>query len=340
MSIVERSGLQVRGLRVTFDAGAREVVRGVSFDIAPGEAFGLVGESGSGKSLTCRAVLGLLPLGAAVQGDILFDGMALRQLPPSAMQKLRGSRIAMIFQDPTTSLNPVITVRDSVAQVVRAHCAMSNAASRARAVELLTRVGIRNAARRSSGYPHQFSGGMRQRVLIAMALAAGPTLLLADEPTSALDVIVQAGILDLLDRLRREDGMSLLLVSHDIAVIAQVCSRIGVMYAGQLLESGPTRDVIERSRNPYTQALLLSVPDAASVTLRAIPGSPPEPGHLPEGCVFHPRCPLVTDECRSESIALIESLPGHFTRCIHADRVASLRAAARAPAVDSVGSAS
>lgn len=302
-------------------------MRGVSFDIAPGEAFGLVGESGSGKSLTCRAVLGLLPPGASVDGDIRFDGVGLRELAPSDMQKLRGSRIAMIFQDPTTSLNPLISVGDSVAQVVRAHSATSKAASRARAIELLARVGIRNAQDRATGYPHEFSGGMRQRVLIAMALAAGPTLLLADEPTSALDVIVQSGILALLDRLRREDGMSLLLVSHDIAVVAELCSRTGVMYAGQLVESGPTRDVIERSLNPYTQALLLSVPDAASVTLRAIPGSPPEPGALPPGCVFHPRCALATDECRVRPIPLIECAPAHFTRCIHADRVASLRAA-------------
>ncbi len=314
--------LAVDDLRVTFGKD-RQVVRSVSFSIGPGEAYGLVGESGSGKTITSRSILGLLPSNARVAGSIDFGGRALLTLGPAGMREVRGSQIAMIFQDPSAALNPLLRVGDGIAQVVRAHEPMSKRAAQSRAVEAMTRVGILDAGRRSSDYPHQFSGGMRQRVLIAMALAGQPSLLLADEPTTALDVIVQAEILALLDRLRRERGMSLLLVSHDLAVVAGVCDRVGVLYAGELVEEGRTADVLFHPRHPYTQALLASVPtDREDASIRSIPGSPPEPGQLGIGCPFAPRCGYATPECRVAPIPLIDTAPGHRARCIHTERLA------------------
>jgi peptide/nickel transport system ATP-binding protein len=314
--------LAVDQLRVTFGED-REVVRSVSFAIRPGEAYGLVGESGSGKTITARSVLGLLPANAHVAGTIEFAGRSLLGLSPAEMRKIRGSGIAMIFQDPSAALNPLLRVGEGIAQVVRAHEPMSARAARGRAVEAMTRVGILDAGRRSSDYPHQFSGGMRQRVLIAMALAGRPSLLLADEPTTALDVIVQADILALLDQLRRERGMSLLLVSHNLAVVAGVCDRVGVMYAGELVEEGLTADVLFHPRHPYTQALLASVPTGQEgASIRSIPGSPPEPGQLTIGCPFAPRCGYATEECTVSPIPFIQTAPGHRARCIHTDLLA------------------
>ena len=321
-----RDVLRVEALTVAFRGAGHPVIRGVSFEIAPGEAFGLVGESGSGKSLTCRAILRLLPRGAVGGGRVTYDARSLLELGDAQMQALRGSTIAMIFQDPMTALNPVLRVGDAIAQVIRSHEGLGARAARTRALEMMERVGIRDAARRAAAYPHEFSGGMRQRIHIAMALAARPTLLLADEPTTALDVIVQAEILRLLDDLRREQGMSLLLVSHDFRVVAGLCDRVGVMYAGELVELGPTRTVLHRPEHPYTIGLMNSLPEAVvGGRLRAIPGAPPDPERLPPGCAFAPRCELAVDACRAAPVALLQTSPGHWSRCIRIDHLGEMR---------------
>jgi oligopeptide/dipeptide ABC transporter ATP-binding protein len=321
-----REALEVDDLTVTFAAHGRAVVRGVSFTIAPGEAFGLVGESGSGKSLTCRAILRLLPRGASATGRITYGGRNLLTLGDDAMQELRGSSIAMVFQDPLTALNPVLRVGDAIAQVIQAHTGLGRPAARRLAVDMMERVGIRDAGRRAAAYPHEFSGGMRQRIHIAMALAARPTLLLADEPTTALDVIVQAEILRLLDELRRQEGMSLLLVSHDFRVVAGLCDRVGVMYAGELVEVGRTQTVLRRPEHPYTIGLMNSLPEAVVADrLRAIPGAPPDPGSLPQGCAFASRCELARDPCRAQPIRMAEAAPQHWARCIRRDQLDELR---------------
>jgi oligopeptide/dipeptide ABC transporter ATP-binding protein len=318
--------LDVDGLTVAFAREERPVVRGVSFAIASGEAFGLVGESGSGKSLTCRAVLRLLPRGASATGRITYGSRALLELSDGEMQALRGSSIAMVFQDPLTALNPVLRVGEAIAQVIRSHVGLGVRAARLRAIEMMERVGIRDAGRRAGAYPHEFSGGMRQRIHIAMALAARPTLLLADEPTTALDVVVQAEILHLLDGLRRQEGMSLLLVSHDFRVVAGLCDRVGVMYAGELVEVGRTPVVLRRPEHPYTIGLINSLPEAVvGGRLRAIPGVPPDPGHLPPGCAFAPRCEVAHDSCRAAPIMMSEASPGHWARCIRMDQLDGMR---------------
>jgi oligopeptide/dipeptide ABC transporter ATP-binding protein len=318
--------LDVDDLTVRFVGDERPVVRGVTFTIAPGEAFGLVGESGSGKSLTCRAILRLLPRGATATGRITYGSRSLFALSADAMQALRGSSIAMVFQDPLTALNPVLRVGDAIAQVIQSHGRLSLRAARPRAIEMMGRVGIPDAGRRATAYPHEFSGGMRQRIHIAMALAARPTLLLADEPTTALDVIVQAEILRLLDKLRREEGMSLLLVSHDFRVVAGLCDRVGVMYAGELVEVGQTRVVLRRPEHPYTVGLMNSLPEAVvGDRLRAVPGVPPDPAHLPRGCAFAPRCELARDTCTAGPIAMEEASSGHSARCIRRDQLDELR---------------
>lgn len=317
--------LVVDNLRVRFGHGARqrEVIHGVSFELPAGSSFGLIGESGSGKSLTCRSILRLLPPGGSIDGHIRYGGVDLTGLSERAMRAYRGSRIGMIFQDPLTALNPVMRVGDAVAQVIAEHGRTGTRHARAAAIEMMERVGILDAARRARDYPHQFSGGMRQRIVIAMALAAHPTLLLADEPTTALDVIIQAEILRLIDRLRREQGMSLLLVSHDLGVVASVCEQIGVMYGGELVEIGPTEQLLAFPCHPYTQGLLESLPETGDQgRLRPIPGAPPDPAARRPGCAFAPRCPLVTDECRRQPIPLIEVGDHRASRCIHVQRLA------------------
>ncbi len=339
--------LVIEHLGVSF-RGAAPVVRDVSFSVAPGEAFGLVGESGSGKSLTLRSILGLLPVGARTSGAIRYGESSLFELTPSQFQSLRGSTVGMVFQDPMTALNPLLRIGDAIGQVVQAHERVDRATARRRAIEMMERVGIRDAARRARSYPHEFSGGMRQRAIIAIALAARPTLLLADEPTTALDVIVQAEILRLLDTLRRADRMSLVLVSHDFGVVAGVCDRVGVMYAGELVEVGPTSDVLFRPRHPYTAGLIASLPEArGAARLRPIPGAPPEAGALPHGCAFATRCPLVIDACREAPIPLAEVDAGRRSRCIRIEHVAELAvrpaadvAVAPATAVSAAGATS
>jgi oligopeptide/dipeptide ABC transporter ATP-binding protein len=312
--------LKVEDLDVRMGRDGRPIVRGVSLEVAPGEAYGLVGESGSGKTMTIRAVLGLLPAGGTASGQIELGPTSLLSLSQREMRSFRGSRIGMVFQDPAVALNPLLRVGDAIAQVCQSHQKIGRRPARLRATELMSRVGIRDAGTRCRDYPHQFSGGMRQRVMIAMALAARPQLLLADEPTTALDVVVQAGILRLLDQLRREESMSLVLVSHDFSIVAGVCDRVGVMYAGEIVEEGPVAEVLFRPSHPYTQALIESLPErSTSDRIPSIPGSPPEAGHFPVGCAFAPRCRLASDDCRAAPIPAIAIGEHHFARCIHTD---------------------
>jgi oligopeptide/dipeptide ABC transporter ATP-binding protein len=314
--------LAVDGLTVGFASQPGPAVRAVSFEVRQGEVFGLVGESGSGKSLTCRAILALLPPGARSSGRVVLAGRPLLELPAGEWQRIRGSQIGLIPQDPMSALNPVLRVGDAIAQVVRSHERVSRRTARTKAIDAMRRAGIRDPEHRSRSYPHEFSGGMRQRIVIAMALAGRPRLLLADEPTTALDVVVQAGILELLDQLRREENMGMVLVSHDLGVIAGMCDRIGVMYAGELVEVGQAAEVLARPRHPYTRALIDSHPeDRQAERLTSIPGAPPDPADLPAGCAFHPRCRFAAPECRVEPIPLLAIAPGHETRCIRSEEL-------------------
>jgi peptide/nickel transport system ATP-binding protein len=327
----ETSGLSIENLSIAFDEGRKAAVSGVSLNIPAGEAIGLVGESGSGKSLTSRAALGLLPKNVTVSGRIQLGGQSILEMSPQQLRSVRGAGIAMVFQDPMSSLNPVARVGQSIAQVIRSHEDVSGSDAETRAVALMDRVGIRDARARAGSFPHEFSGGMRQRIMIAMALAAKPRILVADEPTTALDVIVQKNILDLLDALRREEGMGLLLVSHDLAVVAALCSRIAVMYAGQIVEEGRTKDILARPRMPYTVGLLASTRrDKSAKRLTAIPGAPPLLGDRAASCRFAPRCPLVTEACRSAPVSLTEVGPGHTARCIRPQDAANLYMAQQA----------
>jgi oligopeptide/dipeptide ABC transporter ATP-binding protein len=312
--------LTVEELSVSFGAKKVPAVREVSFTIEPGEAYGLVGESGSGKTMTSRAILGLLPPGATVSGRVQFGATPLLGSTRRELNAVRGAKIGMIFQDPGAFLNPLLRVGEAIAQVIRSHDRVSKREARKLAVGMMEKVGIRDADARAHDYPHEFSGGMKQRVLIAMALAAHPVLLLADEPTTALDVIVQAEILELLDELRREQSMSLLLVSHDLSVVAGMCSRVGVMYAGELVEEGTAAEVLQRPRHPYTRGLIESLPERAETgPLPSIPGSPPPPGQLPQGCAFAPRCSLAAAACEIAPIPLVPVESDHLVRCIRSE---------------------
>jgi len=313
--------LEVADLRTVFHAerGAVEAVRGVSFSLANGETLGLVGESGCGKSVTAMSVTRLLrepPAEILAGSRIRFRGEELLDASPERMRAIRGSGIGMIFQEPMTSLNPVLRVGEQVAETIRAHEGGERAAVRARVVELLDRVGIPEPDRRYEAYPHQLSGGMRQRVMIAIALACGPELLIADEPTTALDVTIQAQILDLLAELRAELGMALLLISHDLAVVSQVADRVAVMYAGRIVEEGPVPGLFRAPRHPYTQGLLRALPrlDAPRGPLAAIPGRVPEPHEVQRGCPFAPRCPEVMPRCRTDDPPPFD-VPGGRARC-------------------------
>jgi oligopeptide/dipeptide ABC transporter ATP-binding protein len=326
--------LEVRDLRVTVGTHRRRLVAvdGISFAAARGQALGLVGESGSGKSLTLRAILGLLPSGVEVTaGSIVYDGTDLVQRSAAQMNAVRGAQIGMIFQEPMSALNPVMPVLDQIAEGPLAHLGLGRKAAQRRALELMERVGIPDAAKRGRAYPHEFSGGMRQRVMIAIALSCDPALILCDEPTTALDVTVQDQILALLQELMDELHVSIVYVSHDLAVVAQLCDRVAVMYAGRLLEVGEAGAVFERPRHPYTAGLLEAVPDLDDVraALVAIPGAPPDVTHLPSGCRFHPRCRFAQDDCRGGEFPLGATGGGsHATACIHPDTLA-----APAPAV-------
>jgi peptide/nickel transport system ATP-binding protein len=305
--------LEVRGLCVEFPTrrGTLRALDGVSFDIEPGEILGVVGESGAGKSLTGAAIIGLLePPGRVCGGQILFEGQRIDDLGPAAMRRLRGRRIGAIFQDPLTSLDPLFTIGQQLVETLRTHLPLSAAAARERAIELLRQTGIPAPEARLAQYPHEFSGGMRQRVVIALALAAEPSLIIADEPTTALDVAVQAQIIALLRNVAQAHGAAVMLITHDMGVIAETCDRVAVMYAGRVVEIGPVREVIHRPAHPYTAGLMASVPsltDAAG-PLAQIPGSLPRLAVMPTGCAFHPRCPKASPRCSAErpELALVQ----------------------------------
>jgi peptide/nickel transport system ATP-binding protein len=297
--------LSVRNLRVEFPTrrGTLVAVDDISFDIAAGEVLGVVGESGAGKSLTGTAVIGLLePPGRIAGGQVMLKGERIDNLPREVMRGVRGKRIGMVFQDPLTSLNPLYRVGEQLVETIRTHADVSEADARRKAIGLLEEVGIQGAERRIDGYPHEFSGGMRQRVVIALALCAEPELVIADEPTTALDVSIQAQIIQLLKKLCRERGTAVMLITHDMGVIAETADRVAVMYAGRIAEIGPVRDVVQRPNHPYTKGLMGSIPtldtSAGSGRLVQIPGSMPRLTNIPKGCAFNPRCEKVFDKCR------------------------------------------
>jgi peptide/nickel transport system ATP-binding protein len=297
--------LSVRNLVVEIPTrqGILRPVDGVSWDIAAGEILGVVGESGAGKSMTGNAVIGLLdPPARVASGEILLNGEPIHTARGEKLRRLRGKRMGMIFQDPLTSLNPLLTVGDQLTETILQHLNVSQDEARKRAIAALDEVGIPAARQRIDSYPHQFSGGMRQRVVIALALCAEPDLVIADEPTTALDVSVQAQIIALLKRLCRERGVAVMLVTHDMGVIAEAADRVAVMYAGRLAELGPVREVLTRARHPYTAGLMGSTPLASrgQKRLRQIPGAMPRLGALPAGCAFHPRCDRATDRCKAD----------------------------------------
>ncbi len=298
-------------------------VRGLSFSIAPGEVLGLVGESGSGKSVTSLAIMGLLPSAARVTGEIVFqngDASAaqLTRLEPEQLRQLRGSRMAMIFQEPMTALNPVMRVGDQIAEAVLAHERVSKTEAWRRAVEGMREVAIADPEERARSYPHQLSGGMRQRVMIAMAIVNRPQLLIADEPTTALDVTIQQQILDLLNELRQKFGLAMLFISHDLAVVSHVADRVAVMYAGSLVEAGSKADIFQSPAHPYTQGLLRAIPTLATDRARplaTIEGTVPPIAQLPAGCTFEPRCEFRVAACAVEFPPLVEVNAGHWARC-------------------------
>ena len=297
--------LEVRHLRVEFPTrrGNLVAVDDVSFDIARGEVLGVVGESGAGKSVTGAAVIGLLdPPGRYGSGEIWFDGSRIDNLPDAAMRRIRGRRIGAIFQDPLTSLNPLYRIGDQLVETIVTHLDLSAAQARHRAIDLLKEVGVAAAEERFSHYPHQFSGGMRQRVVIALALAAEPQLIVADEPTTALDVSIQAQIIALLKRLCRDHGMAVMLITHDMGVIAETADRVAVMYAGRLAEIGPVAELVGHPRHPYSVGLMGAIPTMSDEVARLtqITGSMPRLSAIPAGCAFHPRCPAAFDRCRRE----------------------------------------
>jgi len=319
--------LEVEDLRVEFRSGRETVyaVNGVGFRVAPGETAAILGESGSGKSVTASTIMRLLqcPPAYIAGGAIRFKGDDVLALPLEVWRRRCGREVAMVFQDALASLNPVFSVGWQIAELFRVHGEGNRRSAAARAVELLKRVGIPDAANRARDYPHQFSGGMRQRVMIAMAIALGPDLLIADEPTTALDVTVQAQIMDLLQDLQKEIGMAIILITHDLGVVADVADSVAVMYAGRVVESGRVRDVLGSPAHPYTLALLDSVPDVRGngSKLRPIVGSPPDMANVPSGCAFHPRCRLATEECRLTPPPAVSIAPGRVAECHHAESV-------------------
>ncbi len=313
--------LAVTDLRVTLatSRGPADALRGVSFTLERGQTLGLIGESGCGKSITALALMGLLPDGATVSGSIRFNGQELTTMSEDAYCQLRGDRIGMVFQEPMSALNPLHTVANQIGESLRLHQGLDRTAARAQALRLLDKVKLPNAAQRLDAYPHQLSGGQRQRVVIAIALACGPDLLIADEPTTALDVTLQREVLDLIDELVRQDGMGLVLISHDLGVMADRVQRLLVMYGGTVVESGPTADVFARLAHPYSQGLFAARPRlglARGTRLATIPGRVPELIDLPAGCPFAERCPRVVGACHKALPALVALSAEHHARCI------------------------
>ena len=319
--------LSVRDLVVEFPTrrGTLRALDRVSFDIQPGEVLGMVGESGAGKSITGAAIIGLIePPGRVAGGEIRLRGERIDTLPPEGMRRIRGKRIGVVFQDPLTSLNPLYTVAQQITETIRTHLDVSDAEARKRAIALLDRVGIPAAARRIDDYPHHFSGGMRQRVVIALALCAEPELVIADEPTTALDVSVQAQIIDVLKEICAERGAAVMLITHDMGVIAETADRVAVLYAGRVAEIGPVRDVIQDARHPYTQGLMGSIPTLTQTSDRLvqIPGAMPRLNAIPRGCAFNPRCGQVMDRCRADRPEVVDLGGARQVACwLHAEEV-------------------
>ncbi|MEW6143845.1 MAG: ABC transporter ATP-binding protein [Thermodesulfobacteriota bacterium] len=321
------TALEIKDLTVSFSSEGRrvEVVSGVSLSIPQGKIVGVVGESGCGKTVTALSVMRLIPEppGRIEGGEIIFDGADILHSSDRDMRALRGNRISMIFQEPISSLNPVFTVGDQIGEALRTHLRISKKEEKERVIELLRLVGIPAPEKRIKNYPHELSGGMSQRVMIAMALACNPEVLIADEPTTALDVTIQAGILELINELRAKMGMAVLLITHDLGIIAEVADTVYVMYAGKVVEHAVTRELFKNPKHPYTVGLLNSIPDMreSKEKLDAIPGVVPSPGSFPPGCRFQDRCPLVIDKCRRDEPPLAEHASGHRSACWRADDV-------------------
>jgi oligopeptide/dipeptide ABC transporter ATP-binding protein len=315
--------LDVRDLNIYFRSAEKpvKVVSSLNFDIKESEIFGLAGESGCGKSITALSIMGILPPNATAEGDIFFRDKDLLKLDRETMRKLRGREISMIFQEPMTSLNPVLTIGYQIAEVLTTHLKMSGKEAMARSVELLRMVRMPAPEVRVKEYPHQMSGGMRQRVMIAMAIACDPGLLIADEPTTALDVTIQAQILDLIQGIREEKRMSILFITHDLGIIAENASRVGIMYAGRLMELADTREIFSNPKHPYTMGLLDSIPKKKGTALKPIAGIVPRPENLPAGCKFMDRCRYAIGECGTREPELREIAARHQVRCIRAEEI-------------------
>jgi oligopeptide/dipeptide ABC transporter ATP-binding protein len=318
MSLLEVEGLRVR---LPTASGLATVVDGVDYSIEPQDVFGVAGESGSGKTMSVLALMGLLPAGALVEGRALYGRRDLLALGRSELRRVCGRELAMVFQDPLTSLHPMLSIGRQLTEHVQRHLGLGRRAAEARAIALLEQVRIPDPVAALHAFPHQFSGGMRQRIAIASALACEPKLLIADEPTTALDVTVQAGILRLLDRLRREAGLTVILITHDLGVLSSIADRVSIFYAGRVVEAGTTADVIQRPRHPYTRGLLDALPHPeaeAETPLVSIPGSPPSPQIMPAGCAFHPRCPYRSEQSEREVPPLVPIGGGRMLAC-HVD---------------------
>lgn len=312
--------LNIENLVVHYITGKTVVraVNGISLKIEKGEALGLVGETGAGKTTTAYSVMQIIPNppGKIISGKILFDGEDLNKLSNQAMKKIRGNKISMIFQDPMTALNPVFGVGEQIAEGIRLHEKITPAQANIKAMEIMEKVGI--SSERFADYPHQFSGGMKQRIVIAIALACHPALLIADEPTTALDVTIQAQVLNLIEKLQKEMGTSLLLITHDLGVVTEVCQKAAIMYAGEIVEYGTLDHIYNNTKHPYTIGLFQSIPnfDESVRRLKPIQGMMSDPSNLPDGCYFAPRCPYATDECRHGTIPVLEVEPGHLVKCL------------------------
>ena len=335
---MDKKVIEIKNLAISFSARGKRFrsVNSVNLFINKGEILGIVGESGCGKSVTSLSIMGLLsmPPGKIEEGEILFEGENILSYSEAQMRRLRGNKISMIFQDPMTSLNPVFTIGMQVDEAIRLHNAhLSKSEIRQKSLDMLKAVGITGPERTYRSYPHQLSGGMRQRVMIAMALACHPHLLIADEPTTALDVTIQAQVLELMRELRRQFDTAILFITHDLGVVAEMCDRVAVMYAGFIVEEAPVVDLFHDPRHPYTQGLLLSMPrvDTNGGRLHTIEGSVPHPSEAPGGCYFHPRCPYASAQCRQQVPALTDLGAGHQVRCWKAQAEAQERKAAREP---------
>jgi peptide/nickel transport system ATP-binding protein len=317
------SSCEVRNLNISFSSsrGLIRVVNDVSLDIPAGSFFGLAGESGSGKSLTALSIMGILPQGAVAEGSIKFGGRDLLALSPDEMRRIRGKEISMIFQEPMTSLNPVLKVGYQIREAMEAHFPISREEGDRRVIELLAAVKIPLPEIRMRDYPHQLSGGMRQRVMIAMAISCNPALLIADEPTTALDVTIESQILELIDSLRRERNMGVLLITHDLGIIAEHAETVAIMYAGRIVELAPVKEIFDSPKHPYTIGLLESLPRKRNEPLMPIPGNVPPPWALPPGCKFSDRCKYMIPACRTEEPLLSVINPGHSARCIRSEEL-------------------